>query len=241
MRPSRPVRALLLAVLGVALVTNVLWLFPAEGETEYTYARSEITVTNGTFDYRNAHDGPGEEWNDLVPVACDAYDADRTCAFDAYLAANGPVTLDGDTSFGSRTAFVRIDDTYYHRTVEDTENGTVYDVERVEPRSLLAEVATNLSGAAPGEADDLPLQPRVAVTGEPESTAAFPERDQVGEVYRVDGTYYTVVIVEEGTVDWPLFAEWLRVPLAVLGLFLLVAALLVGVGDRESTLRVGRN
>lgn len=233
-------RALLLALLGVALLTNVLWLFPQEREIEYTYARSELTVTNGTFDYRNARDGPGHEWNDLVPVGCDSYDPDRACAFDAYLAANGPVTLDGNTPYESQTAFVRIEDAYYHRTIEDTENSTVYDVERIAPRALLAEVSTNLSGAAPGEADDLPLQARVAVTGEPESTAAFPDRDDAGGVYRVDGTYYTVVIVEERSVDWPLFAEWMRLPLGVLGMFLLVAALVVGVGDRESTLRGGR-
>jgi len=241
MRPARPVRALLLAVLGFALLVNLVWLFPNEGSRQYTYDRAEITVENGTFDYRESGlRATGHEWNDLAPVACDARDGGRACAFDQYLAANGPVTIPDDEGYESRRAFVRLDDGYYHRTIEPVDDGATYDVERIAPRDLLAEVATNASLPPSADVGDLPFETRVAVTGDPASTTEVPDRDEVGQVYLVNGTYYTVVVTEEGTVDTPVFAEWMRLPLSLLGMALLVVALIVGVGDRESTLRAGR-
>ena len=238
MRPSRPVRALLLAAVGAALLANTVWLFPAEGDRRYTFDRAEIAVENGTFEYRGSGvRATGHEWNDLAPVGCDAGGRERGCAFDRHLVAEGPVTLPHDEIYRSERAFVRLDDRYYHRTSETTANGTVYDVERIAPRALLAEVATNYSDVDPSaDVSGLPVEARVAITGDSESTIGIPDRDDVGRMYRVNGTYYTVVVTGEGTVDTPVFAEWMRPLLGIVGMVLLLVALLVGVGDREATL-----
>jgi hypothetical protein len=233
---SRHVRALVLVGLGVALLFNSVWLFPAEGERRSTYDRAEITVENGTLDYRNADNGPGHEYNDLVPVACDAWTAGRACAFDEHLAADGPVTVTGDTRYGSERDFVRLDGRYYRRSTETTDNGTVYDVGRVAPEALLDEVAINITGVTPEAARDRSLQTRVAVTGEAQHTTATPDRGDAGRIYRRAGTYYTVVVVGAGTVDAPIFAEWMHSSIAICGLILFVGAVLVGVDDRRPEL-----
>ncbi|AQL42229.1 hypothetical protein BV210_05655 [Halorientalis sp. IM1011] len=235
MVPKR-VPALLLAVLGLALMFNSVWLLPQEGDTQYTVDRTEITVENGTFDYRNDADGPGHEFNDLVPVACDGRTGDRLCAFDQHLVTDGPVTVAGDPLYGSDQEFVQLDGGYYRRTVEDTENGTVYDVERVAPRALLDEVAVNVSSVSPADARDRALPVRVAVTGDTGTTTEFPDGDRIGQVYLRNGTFYTVVVVDEGAVDTPLFEEWMHDALGIAGLLLVVVGVVVAVGDRRPEL-----
>lgn len=205
MSSRRP--ALLLVIGGALLIANPMWLVPHEGETRYTYERSEIVVENDTFTY-NGDDVRGlARENSLNPVGCEYRDEEqpRACAFDRHLADHGPVAVERN-GFGSiRPEFVRIDGSYYrriHRLNRSSENRTVtHDVERVSPRTVLAESATDVSGLSRSDVDDLGLAFQVAVTGESVTSFQDLEGDELGNVYRDGGTYYTVVATDVETVD----------------------------------------
>lgn len=145
---SRRTQAALLAVAGLLLVTNPLWLFPNAGEVEYTYERSEITVENGTITYDGIDDIEFREWNDLRPVGCQWYDSDgeRACAFDEYLANNPPVTVSRQMTWGRITPdFVLIDGDYYRRIHRPNDSNVTHDVEAVSPETVLEESADNVT------------------------------------------------------------------------------------------------
>lgn len=235
MSPSTSTTALLLAVVGIALAFNAVWLFPQEGEGQYTYERVQVTVEDGKLTYRAETAHSVDEYNDLVAVDCDSIDTTtRACAFDRYLVDHGAVTVDIETTgLGPDTpAFVELADGYYHRTIAEGPNGTTLDVEPIEPRALLGEIATDVSGADPdGLSESAPAQFRAAITGDAVTTTETPDSAEVGEVFLRNGTYYAVVVTDDsGEVDAPLFEEWFRVPLSVAGAGALVAAFVVAVG-----------
>lgn len=226
----------LLVVGGLLLVTNPLWLLPHEGETEYTYERSEILVENGTLTYDGAGVLGFSEENSLNPVGCQRYDDEqpRACAFDHHLVSHEPVTVPGRPWGVLDPEFVRLDDGYYrriHRITGSGENRTgTHDVERVTPETVLAESAVNLSGGSGAGSDDLPLAVQIAVTGETRTSFEDLDEDQLGTVYRYDGSYYTVVGTDDRSVDRGLTYLRYELPrylLASVGVLLLVGALFV--------------
>ena len=232
MSPRRPTVALLV-VASLLLITNSLWLFPHEGETRYTYERSEVTVENGTLAY-HGRGATGFGTNNLNPVGCQPGDGQggRVCAFDRHLVDHPPVTVPREQLGSARPEFVRIDGAYYrriHRANFSSDPPTVtHDVERVEPRTVLAESALNLSGSTESPPDDSPLELRVAVSGDTTTSYELLGPDELGDVYRLNGSYYTVVRTDEVLVDHgldPLRYESSRLPLAVVGLLLLLWSL----------------
>lgn len=227
---SEPRIAALLLVVGLAALTNPLWLFPHDGDRKYTYERSEITVENGTFDYR-PDDRLYYHENDLVDVGCQRADGfDRACSFDRYLLAHGPVTVRADGGRGA-PGFVVLDGDYYRRVAIDEGSNTTSDVERVAPRELLAAVATNVSIVAVPPLDgDLPMPDRVAVTGETVTTFDRVPADELGRVYRRNDSYYTVVLTAETHVDAPFVSPGLRDLLTVGGLGALLGAVVLVLG-----------
>lgn len=228
---SRKAIVALLAVAGLLLVTNFLWLFPNAGETEYTYERSEITVENGTITYEGLDHFRFREWNDLQPVGCQWHDSagERACAFDEYLADNSAVTVSRQMLGGRITPdFVEIDGDYYRRIHRSNDSNVTHDVTPVPPESVLRESASDVTGHSVSERSNVPLEYYIAVSGETVTTSERPDRDELGGVYRQNGTYYTVVATDRTVNQPPLeFQQYraLRYVLGFVGVVLLLAAL----------------
>lgn len=227
--PSDYRTAAALAVLGLLLVTNAVWLFPHEGETEYTNERVEIRVKDGTISYDGKHWGALDHANDIDEIGCQSADRrGRVCGFDAYLATEGSVTVtDGEQVRYRTAAYSVIESDYFRRIREPNGSTTSFDVERVSPEALLAEIATDAPGRPADEVwDGAPLQYRIAVTGETTTTHELLEDDALGTVYRQNGSYYTVVVTRSSTVDRGLpDSNTTRTLLRWVGLFVLLAAL----------------
>lgn len=228
---------LLLAAVGLLLVTNPVWLVPHEGETPHTYERSRVTVEDGTLTYPNAGVGPFDDENDLTALDCVDPDTSRlrACALDRHLVDLPPITLPRRAPHDTDPHFVRIDDTYYRRITDynwSTNPTTVtLDVERVPARTVLTESAHNLSDrptAPPG------LSVRFQVLYSGDSRRSFTELsdDALGEIYALDGAYYVVVRTDERVVDHGPFLhdfqyEVPRYTLSAIGVLLLVVGLLM--------------
>lgn len=237
MSARRP--ALVFFAIGVLLLTNPLWLFPHEGDIRYTYERSEIVVENGTLTY----DGKGvvefAEENSLDPIECQSYDDEqpRACSFDSHLATRGAATVPDDFRGRIEPEFVRIDEAYYrrvHSQNESADTGVTHDVERVTARTVLAESATNISGLSNAFAADLEL--RVAVSGDTVTSFEDLSGDELGNIYRRDGSFYTVVGTDEKTIDHGLPFhpfELSRYALMVVGLVFIVGVLSFLAGDQD--------
>ncbi|MHB9288644.1 hypothetical protein ACKVMT_16560 [Halobacteriales archaeon Cl-PHB] len=181
------------------------------------------------------------EENSLVEVACQPRDDEqpRACAFDAHLVNHAPVRLPNTNAGIIEPEFVELDDTYYrrvHRLEESNDSQTlVHDVERVRARTLLAETALNLTGRSIESDEDLPPEIRIAATGNTMTTVKELEEDDLGQVYRVENTYYTVVRTDSTVIDRGftiLRYEMPRYLLALSGLLVTVVAL-VGLYKRR--------
>lgn len=227
---SRKATVALLAVAGLLLVTNFLWLYPNAGETEYTYERTEITVENGTITYDGIDHFEFREWNELDPLGCQWHDSDgeRACAFDEYLAENPPVTVSRQMLWGRITPeFVEIDGNYYRRVHRSNDSNVTHDVMPVPPESVLEESAADVSGHSVSDQSDAPLAYYVAVSGETVTTTEHPSRVDLGDVYRRNGNYYTVVATDRTVEQPPLeFQQYraLRYVLEFVGIVLLLVA-----------------
>lgn len=239
MSPHRPVR-ILLVIGGLALLLNPVWLVPHEGQTQYTYERSEILVENGTF----AYDGKAilgfAEVNSLNPVGCQSNDDEqpRACAFDSSLVDSGPVTVPNDYRGEIQPEFVRLGDAYYRRvhiTNESSEDRVVrHDVERVTPQTVLSDSALNISD--PSRFADLGLEPRIAATGETVTSFESLDEEDLGRIYRLNRSYYTVVGTDEKVIDHGLGLLQYELPRYLLmgvGLVLLVGVLFLSVGNQD--------
>lgn len=91
---------------------------------------------------------------------------------------------------------------YYRRVqqiFEDDANQTVFEFEPVTPRTVLAASARNLSGG--GTSEGLRLEVRIALTGDTVTTFEELEEDGLGNIYRLDASYYTVVKTDRTVVD----------------------------------------
>lgn len=236
--PPRRTAALLVGV-GVPLLANPLWLFPHEGDVRYTYERTEIDVENGTLEYVGKDATGFRERNGLTPIACRFHDDERprACAFDYHLVDHGPVVA-GNQLPAVEPDFARLRGSYYRRIVEhsgsDENRSLVHDVEPVAPRTILAESAVNLTGASTSTTEDLPLEFRVAITGEPRTTVEELDEEDLGRIFRRGGVYYTVVATDETFVDHGLTFLRYEVPryaLVLLGLLVLVGGLSRGRED----------
>lgn len=217
---------------GVLLLSNPLWLVPHEGDRRYTYARSEIVVENGTLTYHGVDAGGLGEENSLNPVGCQFRDDEsqaqpRACAFDRHLVNHSPVSVSRDGIWSPRPEFVRIDGGYYRRIHQlnrsSQDDIVTHDVEPVTPQTVLAESADNVTGLSRRDTDRLGLEFQVAVSGESATSFEELEEDDLGNVYRDDGAYYTVVATDVETVDHGLDSlryELPRLLLASVGLIL---------------------
>lgn len=193
---SRRTQAALLAVAGLLLITNSIWLFPHAGEAEYTYERSEITVENGMITYDGIDKFRFRDPNDLQAVGCQSTDreGERACAFDEYLSENPPVTVSRQMSPGRITPdFVEINGDYYRRIHRPNDSNVTHDVTRVPPRSVLTESASDVSVHSVPDRGTVPLEYYVAVSGETVTSFEALDRDDLGRIYLQNGTYYTVV------------------------------------------------
>lgn len=198
--------SILLLVGGVLLLANPLWLFPHEGDTRYTYERSEIVVENGTLTYRGGDVRGLEDENGLNPVGCQYYDDEqpRACAFDRHLVNRPRVSVPMNGLEPIRPEFVHINGAYFrriHQLNETSDRTVTHDVERVSPRTVLAESAINITNWSQPVSDHLGLAGQIAVTGNSVTTFEYLRGDELGNVYRDNGTYYTVVATDEHHVD----------------------------------------
>lgn len=224
------------------MLTNPLWLFPHEGDTRYTYERSEIVVENGTLAYHGADIPEFAEQNNLNQVGCQPGDegSARACAFDHHFVNHPPVTVPKKLLESRDAEFVRIDSAYYrrvHRVNGSGGNRTVtHNVERVTPQTVLREAALNISGRSGTVRDDLPLEYRVAVSGDTVTTFEDLDEPQLGNIYRQNESYYTVVGTGEKHIDHGFGFLRYEIPRYILmsvGFFLSVGTLVLDrTGDR---------
>lgn len=201
--PSRRATVALLVIGGLLLLTNPLWLYPDAGETHYTYERSAIVTEDGSITYDGIDHRRFREQNDLEPVGCQRHDreGERGCAFDQHLVDHPPVTVPREQlSAIVEPEFVHVRGDYYRRTHNPNGSGSnetvTHDVERVTPETVLAESAQNLTEISNTERGTVPLEFYVAVTGETVTSTERLDREDLGNVYRRNGSYYTVVATD---------------------------------------------
>lgn len=192
-----------LTVVGLLLTASGIWLAPSEGTTEYTYERAELGVADGQIVYERPDSVSLVRYNDLAAIDCQPDDEHtRACAFDSHLLENGPVTVSNESvrveGYTDRE-FVELDGEYYRRVRRGSENGSyVFDVEQVNPTAMLDDVSQQANDEGPASTW---VGVRAAREGEVTSPASPESVSGVGEVYRVDGTDYVVVVTDRTTVD----------------------------------------
>lgn len=224
----RPRVAVLLFVLGIAALTNPLWLFPAEGEDRYTYERSEITIDNGTLVYEGRlHNEIGATVGYLNDIDCQGTDGfSRGCALDYSVTKTGPVTVPESWEGRDRPVveYAQFNGTYYHRLRIENATGLTFDVEQVSPEDVREELAVNVSRSEPDLSQSTHPGYVTAVTGEPVTSVEPPiiEGGFTGSVYQDGDTFFTIAITNETTVNYPVFGEWTRAVLYFVGLVLIL-------------------
>jgi hypothetical protein len=206
-------RLLLVLVVSLALLTNTFWLFPNEGETRYTYERSELVPQGDDIEYEPAVDPNHASYeNDLSGVGCESVfgqrtDHDlreRTCAFEQSVADDGPVTVGGYDRPGIRIGYVELEDGYYHRTVEEGNGSVTLALEPRSAEAVLANVSSDgVAGADPERIERSQVAARAVTTGEPVRSLQPPGDVAVGSVYRYDGAYYAAFVTDSDPVDAP--------------------------------------
>jgi len=211
-------RIALLVVVALLALTNALWLFPHEGERVYTYERAEVTIEEGPegpmLTYENAE---ATRLNDIEGLACQFGSSNGwRCAFDRYLAENGPVSVSRGNTYldGDSSDYTAVAGGYYERVVNGTASGSSYDVRRVDPATVRRAVATDYRGA---DASDVGLlATEIAITGETVTTRTELDDDALGQMYQLDDGYYVVVRTESRVLDRPFVDRGTR---AVAGFF----------------------
>lgn len=234
-------RIVLLVLVGLALVANPAWLYPHDDETLYTYERREIGVEDGNLTYHGL-DGTLfiGKYSDLNALGYQYPDTDaRACAFDEYLVTNGPVSMPKQAAYSRVPEFAHLEDGYYRRIYRRNDSTVTYDVERVTPREFLEAVAVDLTGRRADDLpNDFPLEYRLAVTGGTTRSFEDTEDDELGRVFRHDGSYYTVVVTDQEIRDPPFpltgvtrrFLQLIGV-LAIIGAVVYAAGFVRWVGD----------
>ena len=208
-------RLLLVFLVSLALFANPLWLFPNEGQTRYTYERSELVPQGDDIEYEPPVDPTqGSLYNDLARVGCESgyggvrVDRDlteRTCAFEQSVADDGPVTVDGDDGHGIRIGYVELDDGYYHRTLDEGDGSLTLTLEPVSAEHVLANVSSDgVTGADPDRIQRSQVAARAVATGEPVRSLQSPNDVAVGLVYRYDGAYYAAFVTDSDPVESPI-------------------------------------
>lgn len=226
MPSRRQFAALALLFVGIAAVPNGAWLFPNEGEHRYTYERSELLVENGTLVSAQVSLREYAEYHHLDGVDCDRGTTTRDCAFDRFLLAEGPVTVEARDPLVGGPGYTRIGDGYYRRVVVTNDTRTTLDVERVDAATVRADLATTAPAVEPGSLEDAPPVYRAVATGEPVTSPEPPHEAALGGVYEQNGTYYTAVVAGASELDRPLVSPTFRDILSAVGIALLVVAAL---------------
>lgn len=76
-----------------------------------------------------------------------------------------------------------------------------HDVKAVSPRTILAETAVNITGSSASGIGDLPLEWQIGITGDPRVTVEDLDENELGRIFRKNGSYYTVVATDKAVVD----------------------------------------
>lgn len=222
-----PVVTALLLLLAIAALTNPIWLFPAEGETRYTYTRVPVTVAEGRVTHQVPGADPAPRLNDVEGIGCDYSDDStltRGCAFDQYLVEHGPVSVSRAGEYTRGEPFVVLNGSYYARTVTERTTETTLDVERVSAETVLHRLARDATAGSLVEQDG------------PVRSTTPPQDHTLGQVYRARGGYYTVVFLGAAPLDRPLVSPFTRLLLGLVGVGLLaLAGLRVRASRRQGT------
>lgn len=233
-------RLLVVFLVSVALFANPLWLFPNEGETRYTYERSELVPQGDDIEYEPPVDPTqGSLYNDLARVGCESgyggfpVDRDlseRTCAFEQSVADDGPVTVDGYDGQGIRVGYVELDGGYYHRAVEEGNGSVTLTLEPLSAEAMLANVSSDgVRGADPERIRRSQVAARAVATGDPVRSFQSPDDVTVGLVYRYDGAYYAAFVTNSDPVDSPV-PDPVQLLASFVGFVGGLSALLLGLG-----------
>jgi hypothetical protein len=226
MASRRQYAALALLLVGLTAVLNGMWLFPNEGEQRYTYERAELVVENGALERARTPPRQYAEHHQLDGVDCDRGTVTRDCTLDRYLLDEGPVTVQARNPLAEGPEYTRLGDDYYRRVVAANGSRATLDVERVDARTVRADLSTTVPAAGPGTLGDAPPVYRAVATGGPVTSSEPPHQAALGDVYDQNGTYYTAVVTDASELDRPLLSPTSRDLLSAVGIALLVVAVL---------------
>jgi hypothetical protein len=210
MTETRRYAALALLVVGLVAIPNGAWLFPNEGETRYTYERTQLVVENGTLTPRAEPLDEYAEFHHLRGVDCDRVLAPRDCTLDRYLLSQGPLTVDGEADRVGQPRYTRIRGDYYRRVVAVNGSRTKLDVRAVDPETVRAELATRARPVQPSAVRESQPVYRAVATGEPATSFVAPHEASLGQVYVQNGSHYTAIVTAESELDRPLIAPATR-------------------------------
>ncbi|MFC7226344.1 hypothetical protein N0B31_02935 [Salinirubellus salinus] len=206
-------RLLLVLLVSVALFANPVWLFPNEGETRYTYERSELVPQGDDVEYDPVVDpNHGGYSNDLSGVGCESVFGQRTdrdlservCAFEQSVADDGPVTVAGYDRVGIRVGYVELDDGYYHRTLGGGNGTATLTLEPLPAEQVLANVSGDgVSDVAADRVQRSRVALRAVVSGEPVESPQNPSDVAVGQVYALGGDYYAAFVTGSESIGSP--------------------------------------
>ena len=234
MPSRRQYAALVLLAVGLAAVLNGSWLFPNEGERRYTYERTELGIENGTLEPQRAPDRRYDEYHHLDGVACDHGPATRDCAVDRHLREAGPVTVATPDAFVQGPDYTRLEDAYYRRIAATNGPQVSLELERVDPTTVRADLATTAPAAPPEAVEAAPPGYRAVATGDSVTASDPPHEADLGTVYSQDGVYYTAVLTGTTRLDRPLVSPAFRSFLSFAGAVLLIAAVVLLPAERDA-------
>lgn len=227
-------RWLVVLLFGVALFANPLWLFPQEVESRYTYERIRLVPENGTV--ANEPDVGMLEagyHNDLRAVGCewpgDPEAVGRVCALEHAVLESGPVAVDTSYRKAAHPEYVELEGQYYERVTRSNDSTTVLRLRPVEPSAVLADAAIELQ-QLPTEEPYAGAWSRALANDEPIRSTEPPDEARVGEVFRYQGTYYTVAVTDVESIETPL-PDGTRLGLRLLGLLVAFVAGILVLGE----------
>jgi hypothetical protein len=131
-------------VLGTLLLVTPLWVgyVPLDLDgTEYRYRTTDVTTEGDRIGFE---DDDVLRLHGVQGVACasdNPFLQGRVCGFERELVREGARTVPSVYDETPEPEYVRVDEAYFRRGTNRTENGTVVSVERVDPEVVLADVA----------------------------------------------------------------------------------------------------
>lgn len=166
--------AVLLALVGVALLLNPLYLYPDGGGPERTYEAEQIEGESAASDALSRSDDA---------LVCPH---ERACRLEREVLERGGLEYDGRAREGPRYDVVQLDGRWYLPRAESSGENVTLDLRSVDALAAVEHVAVPASDRSPAVVD-------VVESGSTTVHGGALEPASRGEIVRHDGQHYAVV------------------------------------------------